>query len=61
MKRFEVMRKWCKKIEIEVFDKWLISLDYVTYVKISQQIIKLEGNVDDIPKKVSICSRPGHT
>ena len=26
------MRKWCKKIEIEILDKWLISLDHVTYV-----------------------------
>ena len=31
MKRCEVMRKWCKKIEIEIFDKWLIPLDRVTY------------------------------
>ena len=31
MKHFEVLRKWCKKIEIEIFDKWLISLDRVTY------------------------------
>ena len=26
------MRQWCKKIEIEIFDKWLISLDHVTNV-----------------------------
>ena len=31
MKHFEVMRKWCKKIEIDIFNKWLISLDHVTY------------------------------
>ena len=31
MKHFEVVRKWCKKIEIEMFDKRLISLDHVTY------------------------------
>ena len=31
MKHFEVLRKWCKKIEIEIFVKWLISLDHVTY------------------------------
>ena len=31
MKYFEMMRKWCKKIGIEVFDKWLISLDHVTF------------------------------
>ena len=30
MKHFEVVRHWCKKIEIEFFDKWLISLDHVT-------------------------------
>ena len=32
MKHIEVMRKQCKKIEIEIFDKWLISLDHITYV-----------------------------
>ena len=32
MKRIEVLRKWCKKIGIEIFDKWLIPLDHVTYV-----------------------------
>ena len=32
MKQFEDLRKWCKKIEIEIFDKWLISLDHVTYL-----------------------------
>ena len=31
MKHFEVLRKWCQKTEIEIFDKWLISLDRVTY------------------------------
>ena len=31
MKHFEVTRKWCKKKEFEIFDKWLISLDHVTY------------------------------
>ena len=25
------MRKQCKKIDLEIFDKWLISLDHVTY------------------------------
>ena len=30
MKHFKIMRKWCKKTEIEIFDKWLISLDHVT-------------------------------
>ena len=25
------MRKWFKKIGIDIFDKWLISLDHVTY------------------------------
>ena len=30
MKHFEVVRQWCKKIEISFFDKWLISLDHVT-------------------------------
>ena len=25
------MKKWCRKIGIEIFDKWLISLDHVTY------------------------------
>ena len=33
MKHFEVVRQWCKKIEIEIFDKWLISLDHVTYLQ----------------------------
>ena len=32
MKHFEVLRKWCKKIEIDIFDKWLISLDHVTEI-----------------------------
>ena len=32
MKHLEVIRKWCKKIEIEIFDKWLISLDHVTNI-----------------------------
>ena len=31
MKHIEVMRKWCKKIGIDIFDKWLIPLDHVTY------------------------------
>ena len=32
IKHFGVMMsKWFKKIEIEIFDKWLISLDHVTY------------------------------
>ena len=31
MKHFDILRKWCKKIEIWIFDKWLISLDRVTY------------------------------
>ena len=31
MKHFGVLRKWCKKIEIEIFDKLLIFLDHVTY------------------------------
>ena len=35
MKHFEVLRKWCKNIEIEIFDKWLISLDRVTYYFLS--------------------------
>ena len=30
MKHFEVLRKWCEKIEIDILDKWLISLDRVT-------------------------------
>ena len=30
MKHIAVMRKRCKKMGIEIFDKWLISLDYVT-------------------------------
>ena len=29
------MLKWCKKIGIQIFDKWLISLDHVTYSPIS--------------------------
>ena len=29
MRHFEVMRKWCKKMRIEICDKWLISLDHV--------------------------------
>ena len=33
MKHIEVMRKWCKKIGIEIFDKWLIPLDHVTNVQ----------------------------
>ena len=33
MKHFDVLRKWCKKIEIEIFDKWLITLDHVTYTQ----------------------------
>ena len=32
MKDLYVLRNWCKKIEIEIFDKWLISLDRVTYL-----------------------------
>ena len=35
MKDFAVLRKWYKKIEIKIFDKWLISLDRVTYKKSS--------------------------
>ena len=31
MKHIKVMRKWCKKIATEIFDKRLISLDHVTY------------------------------
>ena len=31
MKHIEVMRKWCKQMGIEIFDKWLIPLDHVTY------------------------------
>ena len=31
MKHLEIIRKWCKKIEIEIFDRLLISLDHVTY------------------------------
>ena len=31
MKHIELMRKWCKKIGIKIFDKLLISLDHVTY------------------------------
>ena len=31
MKHFEATRKWRKKTGIEIFDKWLISLDHVTY------------------------------
>ena len=34
MKHFEVMRKWRKKLGIEFFDKCLISLDRVTYLKL---------------------------
>ena len=32
MRHFEVVRQWCKKTEIECFEKLLISLDHVTYV-----------------------------
>ena len=31
---FQVMRKWCKKMEIEIFDKWLISLDLFLFKQI---------------------------
>ena len=31
MKHLEVLGEWKKKIEIEIFDKWLISLDHVIY------------------------------
>ena len=34
MKHFEGLRKWGKKIEIKIFDKWLIPLDRVTFVHI---------------------------
>ena len=35
MKHFEVVRQWCKKMEIKIFDKWLISLDHVMSAKVS--------------------------
>ena len=52
MKQFEVMRKWCKKIEIEIFDKWLISLDRVTYIFLCE----CEFNLSDfrIPSLVDL-------
>ena len=40
MKHLPVLRKWCKKIEIEIFDKWLISLDRVTYLSKCVQILQ---------------------
>ena len=51
MKHFEVLKRWCKKMEMGLFGKRLISLDHVTYFEIvtfityknigSQQIAKL--------------------
>ena len=35
MKHIAVMRKWCKKIGIEIFDKWLISL-IMSHIRFSQ-------------------------
>ena len=35
-------KQWCKKIEIKMFDKWLISLDRVTYDRIEDN-----DNFDD--------------
>ena len=37
MNHFEVLRIWCQKKEIDIFDKWLISLDHVTYVTRSRE------------------------
>ena len=37
------MRKWCKKIGIEIFDKWLISLDRVTYDFNENPILRVQN------------------
>ena len=48
MKHLEVLRKWCKKIGIKIFDlKWLIPLDHVTYILTIDnfQITKIDDDV----------------
>ena len=42
MKHIEVMRKWCKKIGIKIFDKWDIPLDHVTYNKEDKECLQVE-------------------